>query len=243
MKPIVAALGLLILGASAWAIDAVEIVRRLEANQVHGTAVYEGNFSITDRFGTRMKSFKASVSGTDKTLIEFTNPEEKGQKILRIGDDVRLYVPEAEEVIRLQGSALKDSVLGSDFSYEDLTGEKGLLDLYSVEAEGTAEVDGRSCHVLKMTAKKKDIAYPVQRAWVDAELFVLRKAEYYSLSGKPIKDLAAEDVRKVSGKNIPFRMRMRDLMKKDSSTVFQLVKIAVDAPLDPKTFSLEELSW
>ena len=223
--------------------DPREIVQRLEENQVQKTAQFEGSFTITDSFGTRTKTFKAWSSGKDKMLVEFTNPEEAGQKILRISDDIYLYFPEAEEVIHLQGSALKDSVMGSDFSYEDLTGEKGLLDLYTVEAEGNETVDGRECYVLKLTGKKKDIAYPVQRLWVDAELFVSRKSTSFSLSGKPIKEMVVKDVRAVAGRNIPVRTELRDLMKKGSLTVFTMAGVKLDLPLSPKLFSRDELSW
>jgi outer membrane lipoprotein-sorting protein len=234
---------LFILCAAAWGIEPAEIVRRMEDNTVYKSASYEGSFTITDRFGSRVKSFKAFSMGTDKMLVEFTNPEEAGQKILRTGEEVYLFFPEAEEVIHLQGSGLKDSVMGSDLSYEDFTGEKGLLDLYSVESEGVEKVDGRDCFVLKLTAKKKQIAYAQERMWVDAELFVARKATYYSLAGKAVKEMEVKDIRTVSGKNLPMEIEMRDLLKKGSSTAFQIKKIAIDAPLDPKIFSREELSW
>lgn len=232
-----------VLALRAWGIDPAEIVRRMEENQVQKTAQFEGSFTIADRFGSRVKTFKAFSMGEDRMLIEFTNPEEAGQKILRVADDIYLYFPEAEEVIRLQGSALKDSVMGSDFSYEDFTGERGLLNLYAVELEKSESLDGRDCFVLKLTGKKKSIAYPLQRMWVDAELFVVRKASYFSLSAKPMKEMSVQEVRAVSGKNVPTRFEMRDLLKKDSSTIFQIKKILIDVPLDPKIFTREELSW
>jgi outer membrane lipoprotein-sorting protein len=215
----------------------------MEENQVHKTSEMEGSFMITDSFGKRVKTFKAFSMGTDKMLVEFTNPEESGQKILRLSDEIYLYYPEAEEIIHLQGSGLKDSVMGSDLSYEDFTGEKGLLNLYSVELEGTESVDGQECFVLKLTAKKKQIAYAQERMWVDSGLFVVRKAEYYSVSGKPVKEMKVTDIKTVSGKNLPMAIEMKDLMRKDSSTAFQIKKIKIDAPMDAKMFSREELSW
>jgi outer membrane lipoprotein-sorting protein len=234
---------LLALGAAAWAMEPAEIVRRMEENQVHKSSEIEGSFTITDTFGSRVKTFKAFSIGEDKMLVEFTNPEEAGQKILRTGDEIYLFFPEAEEVIHLQGSGLKDSVMGSDLSYEDFTGEKGLLNLYTVELEGTETVDGRECFVLKLTAKKKQIAYAQERMWVDSGLFVVRKATYFSVSGKAVKEMEVKEIKTVSGKNLPMAIEMRDLMKKDSGTAFRIIKIKIDAPMDPKLFSLEELSW
>lgn len=237
------AFAVFVLGAAAWGMEPAEIVRRMEENTVFKTASYEGSFTITDSFGSRQKTFRAQSMGTDKMLVEFTNPEEAGQKILRAGDELYLYYPEAEEVIRLQGSGLKDSVMGSDLSYEDFTGEKNLLDLYTVTLEGTEKVDGRDCYVLGLTARKKHIAYAQARMWVDAELFVARKAVYFSLSGKPVKEMEMKEVQTVSGRHVPTYVQIRDLMRKNSGTAFQIRKIAIDAKIDPKTFSREELSW
>ncbi len=127
--------------------------------------------------------------------------------------------------------------------YGDLTGEKAVLDLYTVALEGTEVVDGRECYVLKLTGRKPTIAYPMERMWVDAELFVARKATSFSLSGKAIKEMTAGDFRVVAGRSIPGRVEMRDLMKKGSSTAFKVAKIAIDVPIDPKVFTREELSW
>ncbi len=238
-----AAAFLFVLCAMAWAMEPAEIIRRLEANQVHKTSVMEGSLAITDSFGERIKTFKASSMGDDRMLIEFTNPEEAGQKILRSGDEIYLYYPEAEEVIHLQGSGLRDSVMGSDLSYEDFTGEKGLLNLYTVELEASENVDGRECFVLKLTAKKKQIAYALVRMWVDSELFAVRKAVYYSVAGKPVKEMAVTDIRTISGKNVSMALEMKDLMKKSSSTSFRITKLRIDVPLDASIFSWEELSW
>ena len=120
---------LLFLPAFLFGLTGEEIIRKMEANQVHKSARTTGAMSITDRFGTRVKTFKVFALGEEKTLLEFTNPEEAGQKILRIDDEIYLYFPEAEEIIHLQGAALKDSVMGSDFSYEDLTGGRDLWTL------------------------------------------------------------------------------------------------------------------
>lgn len=231
------------LAAYSFALTGEEIIKKMEGNQVHKTSKATGSMAITDRFGTRIKTYKVFSEGDDRMLLEFTNPEEEGQKILRIDDEIYLYFPEAEEIIHLQGAALKDSVMGSDFSYEDLTGGKGLLDSYRVELEGNEIVDGQDCYRLKLEARTREVVYALERVWVDRRLFVYRKVVLYSLRGKPVKEMNIIDFRQVSGKNVPVQMEMRDLMKKNSKTVFKTDSIEIDIPLDPSLFSLEELSW
>ena len=112
------------------ALSAEEVVRRLEERRVYETSRAEMSMTISDRFGTRESTMIAWSRGTDEALIEFTSAAERGQKILRTADEIYLYYPDAAELVRLQGAALRESMLGSDVSYEDLTGGKTLLDTY-----------------------------------------------------------------------------------------------------------------
>lgn len=235
--------GIFLAAAPAWAISGDEIIKRVEQNQLHKTEQVEGSLVITDRFGSRTKTFKSSAAGSDRMLIEFTNPEERGQKILRLQNEIYLYFPNADSVIHLQGSALKDSVVGSDFSYEDLTGDNDITKLYDVELLGNESVDGHDSYHLRLTAKSPGVAYPKQEIWVDSSLYVVRKAAYYAVSGTLVKTLQATKVENIGGFNVATDVTMSDAMKKNSSTRFIVSKLVVDAELPANTFSQESLSW
>ena len=225
------------------AISAEDIIENVERNQINEAERIEGSMIISDRFGSRAKTFISYAAGADKMLLEFTNPEERGQKILRLEDEIYLYFPEAEEVIHLQGSALKESVMGSDFSYEDMTGEGDLLDQYEVTLLGEEMIDGRKHYHLELKARKRGLAYPKQEAWVDAEYWVMTRANAYSLSGRLLKEMELGDIRQIGGKYVPHYIIMRDAMKKNSSTEMRIEEIDLQADLPPDIFSLEELTW
>lgn len=225
------------------ALTGAEVIERMESNERVAALRSTGSLQISDRFGTRTKSFVSTATGDDRALLEFTNPEEAGQKILRLDDEIYLYFPEAEEVIHLQGAALRENVLGSDFSYEDMTGAGSLLDDYEVLLEGRESVAGRDCYRLRLTARRRDVVYPQQVVWIDAEQFVTRRVEQFSRRGRPLKQLAISDYREVGGKLIPVRLEMSDLMKQDSRTLFLLDTVEVDGAIDDSLFSLEELTF
>ena len=225
------------------ALTGVEVIERMERNERVATLRSTGSLQISDRFGTRTKSFVSTAAGDDRALLEFTNPEEAGQKILRLDDEIYLYFPEAEEVIHLQGAALRENVLGSDFSYEDMTGAGSLLDDYEVLLEGREPVAGRDCYRLRLTARRRDVVYPQQVVWIDAEQFVTRRVEQFTRRGRPLKQLVISDYREVGGKLIPVRLEMSDLMKQDSRTLFLIDTVEVDGAIDESVFSLEELTF
>jgi len=229
--------------AALHAITADEIIEKLERNLVHSTARIEGEMTVQDRFGEKRTTFISFAEGESKTLIEFTSPEEEGQKILRIDDDIYLFFPDAEELIRMQGSALRQSVLGSDMSYEDLTGGREMKDSYNIVLEGIETVDGKECYKCVLTAVKRNVPYPKQIMWVDKDLFMYRKVEQYSLSGRLLKEVSVLEMKRINSKVFPSRTLIKDAMKKKSQTVFSVEAIQVDISLPEDIFSLEELTW
>ena len=238
-----AILFLLFSAGSVYALDARQIIDRMEENQTHDTGIYEGEMIITDRFGDRRSTFKVYAQGSEYTLLEFTSREEAGQKVLRTEDEIYLYYPDASEIIRLQGAALRESMLGSDISYEDMTGGRGLRDSYSFKLLGEEEAGGRMCYKIEMTAKTRNVAYPKQIAWIDKEIFVLRLSHQFALSGRLLKETEVLEITEVSGLIFPVHYRITDQMKRSSGTEFILHDSKVNVPLPRGIFSLEELSW
>ncbi len=222
---------------------AAQVIRKLEENQVHETARSEGKMIINDRFGEKVTTFRSWAEGEEKTLIEFTSRQERGQKILRTNDEIYLYFPDAAEVIRLQGAALRDSVLGSDMSYEDMTGGKGILEDYHAELQGTENVDGRQCYKIELNAKGRGVAYPKELIWIDTEMYVNRKVHMFSLSGKLLKEMRIQDYSTQNGKTFPVRFIIEDKMKRNSSTEFVIESIEIGVDIPASRFSLEELTW
>ena len=233
----------LLAAVSAYGLSVEQIVDRMEANQTFNTAIFEGEMIISDRFGDRTSTFKAYMQGADNILIEFTSREEAGQKVLRTRNELYLYYPDAAEIIRMQGAALRESMLGSDVSYEDMTGNRRLRDSYELKLLGEESINGRDCYTIEMTAKTRDVAYPKQIIWVDKELFVLRQSHQFALSGRLIKETEILEISRQAGKVFPVHYRVTDKMRRSSGTEFRMISTRINVRLPRNIFSLEELSW
>ena len=224
--------------------SAEQFIRNMEANQVHDTSIIEGRIIITDRFGERASDFITYNRGTEDSLLEFTSAAERGQKVLRTSDEIYLFYPDAAEIIRIQGAALRESLLGSDVSYEDMTGNRGLLDDYRVTISGTDTVNGAPTTIVELRATSaSDVAYPRQLLWIDNKDYVLLKAEQYALSGKLLKVTETQETTVQQGKIFPIRQTIEDKLKRNSQTEVVFETIRIDASLPRNIFSLEELSF
>ena len=132
-KIIISLILIMIIPSLAFAITGEEIIRNADNAVTFDTAESAGEMRITDRFGTKVTTFKSWARGEDDSLIEFTSRAERGQKVLRTKDEIFLFYPDAEELIRMQGSALRQGMLGSDISYEDMTGGKDRASQYIIK--------------------------------------------------------------------------------------------------------------
>ncbi len=235
---------LMLLGASVLsAMTAEDIIDRMEENQTHSTSIIEGDMIIRDRFGERVSSYIMHSEGSDRFLIEFTSRYEAGQRILRRDGSIYLYYPDAREVIRIQGAALRDSLLGSDVSYEDMTGNRGLRDDYTLTLMGQEGVGGYSTYKIKLEAKTSTIPYPMQIIFVDSEEYVMRRAEQFARNGRLLKVTEVLETMNVDGLIFPSRVRITDQTRRSEGTemVFREAQIGVTLPAN--IFSLEELTW
>ncbi len=222
---------------------AQQIIAALDANTHFSTSHSTGFITTVDRFGTRTSTFEAWAKGEHTSLIAFTSGLERGQKILRTESSLYLYYPDADQVIRLQGAALRQSVLGSDLSYEDLTKEGNTLSSYQATLLGEERFDDVLCWVVKLEAKSKSSAYPTQTLWIDQEHTVVRKARYATSSGRGLKEMEVIETMEVNGRVVAKKSRVVDLLKKNSHTTMHIESLEIDLALSDAIFGLENLSW
>ena len=221
--------------------SAEDIVRKMDEMQTFQTMYAEGELITEDRFGEKRSSYKAWSRGSDDFLIEFTNVEERGQKILRVDDELYLFYPDAEDIIPMHGAALKQSMFG-DISYEDITEGSNTLDKYDVKMLGSEMVKGEDSWVIEMIATSKDVPYPKQIIKVGKSDTILKSAEYYARSGRLLKTVDVISVRTFeNGKITITEMELKDQLRRNSSTRMLIDNVELNPSLDDDLFSLRSL--
>ena len=157
----------------------------------------------------------------------FTNPADWGTKYLKLGDELWMYFPDADDLVKISGHMLRQGFMGSDFSYEDAIDSRRLQDLYSFELIGVEPcADGTECYVIEATALPDvEVTYARRRMWIDAELFVVRQEELLAAGGRLLKVARVEEVQQIAGRNFPTRVTMEDVLRSGSSTTMELVHV------------------
>jgi outer membrane lipoprotein-sorting protein len=218
--------------------NANDILKKIDRNRVSGNKVILSEMIIHGRRGSRTMRIKSWIQGTDKSFSEYLDPpRERGTKMLKLGNQLWTYYPSSDRIILIAGHMLRQSVMGSDLSYEDMLEDPRLEGTHEVTAAGEEPLLDRPCLVLHLVAKKADAAYPTRRLWVDKERFTVLKEELFARSGKLLKTTTVESVRRFGNRWIPDRVRFKDMMSEGQGTEFVIHAIEFDTPIPDVLFS------
>lgn len=114
-----------------------EIIRRVDDNITAGNKIMTARMIIHLRRASRTVEFKSYVQGTEKAFTEYlAPPRERGTKMLKLGNQLWMYSPWTERTILISGHMLRQSVMGSDLSYEDMMEDPKLLNSYTAQVVG-----------------------------------------------------------------------------------------------------------
>jgi outer membrane lipoprotein-sorting protein len=221
--------------------SADELLRRIDANEVYTTIVYEGDMVIQYQGRRYVKTMKAWARTNSDSFIEFTNREDRGTKYLKKDGRLYVYSPDTEEVMLISGHLLKESMMGSDLSYEDTIENATLAARYTPTLAGSVDWNGKACWLLDLTALKRTESYAKQKLWIEQQTGDLVHYELFALSGAKLKDFTLLKTEIINGRRFPTEYEMRDLLRRDSKTTFTLRKVTLDQPIADSVFSQRNL--
>jgi outer membrane lipoprotein-sorting protein len=220
---------------------AEEIINQRDNNEYFDSVRLEAEMIIVN--GSR-KITKTMVALSDKknSLVEFTNPQDRGTKFLKREDDLWMFFPDAEDIVKISGHMLNQGMMGSDFSYQDIMESDKLTDLYDFKILKEEELNGRQCYVLEGIAKEGvKVSYYRRVSWVDKERFIGLKEELYAQSGRLLKETKINEINEIEERWIPIDSVMEDKLRKNTYTEFKISLIDFNPEIPEGTFTLQNL--
>ena len=222
--------------------SAAEILARLDANLSFSSIRYKGRIEISSGGATRTKSMTAMAIGRDKAFVEFTNPEDRGTRYLKLGQDLWMYFPREADTVKISGHLLKEGMMGSDMSYEDALESRDYSVMYTASVRGRETVDGRDCWVVELTATVRTAPYERRVIWIDAERWISVKEEMYARSGKLLKTSRVLEARRMGQRWFPVKSELVSALRSGTRTVFYLDEVELDPVLDQRQFTMAALT-
>lgn len=215
-----------------------EIIDRVDKNMSAENQVVESQMTIHGRRASRTITSVSYTVGDKKSFTEYLSPpREEGTKMLKLEDQLWIYSPSTDRTIQISGHMLRQSVMGSDLSYEDMMDDRKLTDVYSAELTGNEEINGRPAWVLELEATVTDIAYARRKIWIDTERYVPLKEELYAKSGQLLKRSVMSEITRVDGRWYPMTIVYKDMMKQGDGTEFKITDIKFNQDIPEYIFT------
>lgn len=201
-----------------------EILKKIDLNMSSSNRIFESEMTIHGKRSSRTIASRTYSEGTSRSFTEYLSPaREEGTKMLKLENQLWIYSPSTDRTIQISGHMLRQSVMGSDLSYEDMMDDRKLTDVYEGTVIRTEVYDMRSCYVIELLAKVTDVAYFKRLMWIDAERYVPLKEELYAKSGQLLKQTTLSEVKKFQGRWFPTKMVYKDMLKQGEGTVFTIL--------------------
>jgi len=222
--------------------DAREILNRIDKNMTSENRVFTSRMIIYGARNSRTLELKTWTSGESKSFSEYLSPpREKGTKMLKLDKQLWIYSPATDRIIQISGHMLRQSVMGSDLSYEDLMEDARLSEKYEATLAGEETLDGRPCWVLELRALSPDINYQMRKLWVDKSRYIPLKEELFAKSGKLLKRTTLSQVENIGGRWFPRKIEFRDMLKEGKGTEFIIDDIRFNVEIPEYIFSKANL--
>jgi outer membrane lipoprotein-sorting protein len=222
--------------------DGKEILSRIDQNMTSENRFYSSSMIIHGRRTILTFKLKTWTAGENKSFTEYTFPvREQGTKMLKLDDQLWIYSPGADRIIQIAGHMLRQSVMGSDLSYEDLMEDSRLTDKYNAKVTGTEMIDGRNCWIIDLTAFIPETAYHRMKLWVDQERDIPLREEMYAKSGTLLKRSQLSNVVRINERWYPKKLVFKDMLKEGMGTELIIEEIDFNVKIADHVFSKASL--
>lgn len=215
-----------------------EILNRVDKNMSSENRVFESSMTIHGKRNSRTMTSRTFSVGDKQSFTEYLSPaREQGTKMLKLENQLWIYSPSTDRTIQISGHMLRQSVMGSDLSYEDMMDDRKLTDAYTAIVLGEEMIEGRKTYLLELTAKVSDISYHLRKMWIDTERYIPLKEELYAKSGQLLKRTTLSEVKQIDGRWFPTKIVFKDMLKQGEGTEFHMTTIKFNQQIPEHIFT------
>lgn len=247
MKHLLAA-GLLLLAAAASAAepDIHELIDK--ANKALRGDSSRGRLVMTIETPEWKRSLEVEGWNKDRNMafIVIRSPaKERGETTLRRRNEMWVWLPKVERVIKIPPTMMHSAWQGSDFTYEDIVKADSIVKDYTHKLLSTRKEEGRTVYHIEADPKP-DAPVVWGKVITDVALYddqsvVGLREEDYSERGELIRTITLSDIKMMGGRRVPSRLECAPAGKKGQRTILQYKELEFDLPLSDDFFSYQRL--
>jgi outer membrane lipoprotein-sorting protein len=229
--------------STAYAQDAKQIM--IDAEQKLRGISSKGEMKMTIQRPTwsREIGLKFWTKGEAYSLMLLTAPaRDKGTSFLKREKEIWNWQPSIDRTVKLPPSMMMQSWMGSDFTNDDLVKSSSIINDYTHNYLGEEEVIGRPCHVIELIPDEDaPVVWGKVKTWVDKDLLLQLKTEFYDEDEYLINTLLSEDIKEMGGRTIPTKLTIVPAEDEEQKTIIEYIDIDFDADIKDGFFSIQNM--
>ena len=251
MKILLAAL-LTICSLSSGAAEIPQVIKScMQRNLPETTSAQSIELRARDRSGYEQVLeadvyWKRYAADQARVMMYFREPVDiRGARFLVVEkqpqNDMYIYMPSLFKVRRVTSRNISNSIMGTDFSYEDFERIQGVLSDISAEQFPDDTLAGRPVYVL-MSYPDESSGYVKVATYIDKESCVPLKTEFYESGHELRKQLTVDpaDIRRQGGIFYPSELVVKDFKQKTETRLI-VHNVNVGAELGNDLFDADKL--
>ncbi len=204
------------------------------------TSIGDIEMTITRPRHTNHLKMRLWSRGLEDTFIRVDSPRKlKGVTTLKLGGKMWNYIPKINKVVKISGSMMLGSWMGSDFTNDDMVKESTFQNDYTYRLTQSAHAGEI---VIEFIPKPNaPVVWGKLVMTVNKKSRLPERIDYFEEGGDKVRALLFTDVRKVGGRTIPTRLVMRPLNKEGHKTEILYENLKFDTEIPHRTFSVANL--
>lgn len=244
---------LMILPVHAFAITADEVMKRSQAVFLYPGKDFKVRvmMKLITKGGqervremTMLRKNYGEAGGEQRYLIYFFQPSDVRDMTFMVykypakDDDRWLFIPALNMVRRVAAQDKRSSFVGSDFTYEDVSGrdiEDDTHEFIKIEEVAGSPCLQKECYKVKSTPKAP-LDYSYKLSWIDKTNFLPLKEEYYDRRGELYRVFTADEIKDVQGFPTVTKRTMKNLQTGHRTEV-TFTKVEYNAGLEDDAFT------
>lgn len=249
MNKFLIALFVIFLPLEVFAINAEEIMKKSQSAFLYAGKDFKARvmMKLISKGGqerlremTMLRKNFGEAGGDQKYFIYFFKPQDVRDMTFMVykypakDDDRWLFVPAINMVRRIAAQDKTSSFVGSDFTYEDVSGRDIEDDTHEMVKE--EKLGERISYVIKSTPKASDVDYKYKLSWIDKENFLPLKEEYYDRKGELYRIFTADEIKDIKGFPTITKRTMKNIQTGHRTEVM-FIKTDYDIGIEDSLFS------
>jgi outer membrane lipoprotein-sorting protein len=232
----------------AQAQDAEEIMQKSHLAYYYAAndGLAEVNMTMVDKKGKErnrvftMLRLDVEEGGNQKYYTYFKKPSDVSRLSFMVhktadGNDKRwIYVPAVDLVKPISADDKNSSFVGSDFTYEDVSGRHWMEDTHTLKGE--EELDGVAVYVIESIPKEKYKGFARKVSYIAKDSFLPLKEDYYDKKDELVRVFRAEQIEEIDG-YLTVTVRSIENLNKKSRTTVQFASIQYDLGVTDDIFT------